>query len=325
MNDGYREPVALVTGSMGCVGAWTLFHLRQRGATTVSFDLSDNRSRLDLLLTRAEQAAITFVQGDLTDYHQVNAAFQAHNITHVIHLAALQVPFCRANPVLGAQVNVVGTVNIFEAARHNGVRHVAHASSVAIYGPAERYPPGLIAPDAAPAPTTLYGVYKVADEGIARVYWQDYGISSVGLRPYTIYGPGRDQGLTSEPTKAMLAVAAGRSYHISFGGAMQFQYASDVAQQFIDAALTPADGALMFNLGGPPTTVEAVADIIRRLRPGVEITVGDQRLPFPTGFDDTPLRAHAATVYETPLAEGIEQTLSHFERALQDGRLAAPA
>lgn len=322
MSDDRRQPVILVTGAMGCVGAWALYHLVQRGLTAVSFDLSDNRSRLDLLLSRDEQQAITFVQGDLTDYAQVNAAFQTYHITHVIHLAALQVPFCRANPVLGAQVNVVGTVNIFEAARQNGVRHIAHASSVAIYGPAERYPTGLIAPDAPPDPTTLYGVYKVADEGIARVYWQDYGVSSIGLRPYTIYGLGRDQGLTSEPTKAMLAAAARRSYHISFGGVMQFQYASDVAQQFIDAALMPADGAPVFNLGGPPTPVETVADIIRRLRPGVEITVGDQQLPFPTGFDDTPLRQQFATVYETPLEVGIEQTLNRFERALREGLLA---
>ena len=59
-------------------------------------------------------------------------------------------------------------------------------------------------------PRTLYGVYKQANESTAKVYYQDHDLSSIGLRPYVIYGPGRDQGMTSTPTKALLAVARGR-------------------------------------------------------------------------------------------------------------------
>ncbi|MFO7631167.1 MAG: GDP-mannose 4,6-dehydratase, partial [Caldilinea sp.] len=103
----------LVTGGMGCLGAWTLFHLQREGKRVVCFDLSDDRHRLDLLLSRAEQEAIIFVRGDLTNAQQVRDVFDQHAISHVVHLAALQVPFCRANPPLGAQVNVTGTVNIF--------------------------------------------------------------------------------------------------------------------------------------------------------------------------------------------------------------------
>src|SRR5690606_31031575 len=113
---------------------------------------------------------------------------------HVIHLAALQVPFCRADPVKGAQVNVVGTANVFEAARQHGVPQVAYASSIAIFGAPEDYPPGLLPNDAPPRPRTLYGVYKQANEGMARIYWQEHGLGSIGLRPYTVFGLGRDQG-----------------------------------------------------------------------------------------------------------------------------------
>lgn len=204
----------LVTGGMGCLGAWALYHLHRQGKRAVCFDLSDDRHRLDLLLTPAEQAAITFVRGDLTDTQQVREVFAQHAITHVIHLAALQVPFCRANPPLGAQINVTGTVNIFEAARNTGVRHLAIASSVAVYGPPELYGAGLLSADAPVAPRTLYGVYKVANEMTAQVYWHEYAISSTVLRPYTVYGLGRDQGLTSEPTKAMAAAANGQDFHI---------------------------------------------------------------------------------------------------------------
>ena len=304
----------LVTGGMGCIGAWTLYHLVRQGKRAVCFDLNDDRHRLDLLLTRAEQEQITFVRGDLTDTALVRSLFEAHGITHVVHLGALQVPFCRANPPAGAQVNVTGTVNIFEAARHTGVSHVAYASSVAVYGPPELYPPGALPADAPVAPRTLYGVYKVANEQMAQVYWHDYGIGSTALRPYTVYGLGRDQGLTSEPTKAMLAAARGEDFHIGFGGRMNFHYASDVAQQFVAAAESNADGAHAFNLGGPIVAVAEVAAIIMAHRPGVTVTCTDDVLPFPSGCDDAELRRHAPVVYATPLEEGIRATIEAFTR-----------
>ncbi len=303
----------LVTGALGCIGAWTLHHLVKQGKRAVSFDLSDNRQRLDLLMSREEQQAITFVQGDLTDLEQVLAVIEQQQITHIIHLAALQVPFCRANPVLGAQVNVTGTVNIFEAARHHGINHLTYASSMAVYGPASDYPPGLLAADAPMLPRTLYGVYKVADEGIARIYWQDYQVSSTTLRPYTIYGVARDQGVTSDPTKAMLAAVRGEAYQIGFGGRMQFHFASDTAQQFIEMAEKPLAGAFGFNPGTEPKAVQEVVDMIKAIKPGAAITCAETILPFAEGCDGSALRSAFERVYETPLAEGIQQTMAQFE------------
>ncbi|MEQ8677322.1 MAG: NAD(P)-dependent oxidoreductase [Aggregatilineales bacterium] len=308
------EKTYLITGSMGCIGAWTLYHLVKNGERAVSFDLSEDRSRLDLLLTPEEQTAITFIKGDLTNYDQVAGTITDENITHIVHLAALQVPFCRANPVMGAKVNVTGTVNIFEAAKQAGLKHLAYASSIAVYGAASAYPPGPIAHDAPHLPGTLYGVYKVANEGTAKVYWQDHQLSSMALRPYTVYGIGRDQGLTSDPTKSMLAAAKGEPSQINFGGLMQFQLASDVALQFIDAATIPMDGAHVFNLGTPPVTIDEVIALIKAVKPDAEITRTETILPFPEVFDDSALRAAVPTVYETPLAEGIAQTIAHFER-----------
>ncbi|HVU11031.1 MAG TPA: SDR family oxidoreductase [Phototrophicaceae bacterium] len=304
----------LVTGAMGCIGAWTLDHLVQQGKHAVSFDLSDNRQRLDLLMSKAEQNAITFVQGDLTSFDQVNAVMRDQQITHIVHLAALQVPFCRANPVVGAQVNVTGTVNIFEAARQNGIQHLTFASSMAVYGPASDYPPGLLAADAPMLPRTLYGVYKVADEGIAKIYWQDYQLSSTWLRPYTVYGLGRDQGTTSEPTKAMQAAAKGQNYAINFGGAQQFHYASDIARQFIAAAEQPLKGAFGFNPGGPVTKLTEIAQIIMRIKPDVQITVADSVLPFAEGCDGSAIRQAFAQVYDTPLEDGVRETIARFEK-----------
>jgi len=304
----------LVTGAMGCIGAWTLYHLRQQQKDVVSFDLSDDRHRLDLLMSKDEQEAITFVQGDLTDTDQVRSLFDKYGITHVIHLAALQVPMCKANPILGAKVNVTGTANIFEAARESGLQHIAYASSIAVYGSPDLYNESILPHDALRLPKTLYGVYKVANEDMAKVYWQDHQLSSTGLRPYTVFGLGRDQGLTSEPTKAMQATANGEDYDITFGGRMQFQLASDVALQFIDAADISLNGAYCYNLGTELRSVQDVADMIMEIVPDVKITVGSNILPFPEGFDDSELRKSFSQIYETPLADAIRQTIEGFQR-----------
>ena len=304
----------LVTGGMGCIGAWSLYHLQRAGLKAVNFDQSSDRHRVDWLLSAEEQADITFVQGDLRDTDAVKGVFAEHGITHVIHLAALQVPFCRANPVLGAQVNVVGTVNIFEAARETGVNHIAFASSIGVYGPPSEFPPGLVSNDAPQHPRTLYGAYKACTEQTAKVYYYDYGISSTTLRPYTVYGVGRNQGMTSEPTHALVAAVKGQPYHVPFSGTMQFQLASDVARQFILAAQRPLDGALGFNLGGVPATVEQFVDIAGDILPDARIEVADNPLPFPEGFDDSALRDALGTVYDTPLPDGIAETIAQMQR-----------
>ena len=304
----------LVTGGMGCIGAWALHYLVGNGKKAVNFDQSSDRHRLDWLMSPEEQAQITFVQGDLRDTAAVKAVFAEHGITHVIHLAALQVPMCRANPVLGAEVNVAGTVNVFEAARENDIGHIAYASSIGVYGPPEDYPPGLISNDAPQAPRTLYGVYKVCNEKTAQVYFSDDGISSTCFRPYTVYGVGRDQGMTSEPTHALVAAVKGQPYMIAFSGLMQFHFAPDVARQFILAAEQPLDGAYGFNMGQPSTSVSDFVDIAKDILPDAHIEVADNPLPFPAGFDDSALKAHFDTVYETPLSEGIARTIEHIRR-----------
>jgi nucleoside-diphosphate-sugar epimerase len=309
-----NSEVLLVTGAMGCIGSWVLAHLVGQGRRAVAFDLSDDRHRLDMLLSPEAQEKITFIQGDLTDFAQVKSAITGHGVTHIVHLAALQVPFCRADPVMGAQVNVTGTVNVFQAALEADIGHLAYASSIAIYGPAADYPPGLIQHDALPAPRTLYGVYKVANEGTARVFWQDNGLSSLALRPAIVYGVGRDQGLTSDPTKAMLAAVEGRRYSIGFGGTAQYQLASDVALQFIDAALDAREGAEAVNLGMPPCSMEVVVQSIQEFEPNAQVTIEPNLLPFPEGYDDTALKNRMERVYETPLSEGIQQTMERFRR-----------
>ena len=137
-----------VTGALGCVGAWVVRNLVQDRVSVTTYDLGSSQHRLELIMSAEEIAQVNFINGDVTDSDAVANAMQAAGTTHVIHLAALQVPFCKANPVLGARVNVVGTVNIFEAAKKIGLQHVVYASSVAVYGTPDEYTDRLLKHDA---------------------------------------------------------------------------------------------------------------------------------------------------------------------------------
>ena len=313
----------LVTGALGCIGAWTLYHLTQAGKSAVVLDVSTTPTRPRLLMDDEQVAQVQFIQGDITDLGQVERVVADQGITHIIHLAALQVPFCRADPPLGARVNVVGTVNIFEAARRSqgGVRGIVYASSVAVFGAPDDYPEGPVADNAALLPTTLYGVYKQANEGTARVYWQDWQVPSIGLRPATVYGVARDQGMTSSPTKAMLAAALGKPYRVPFGGYVGMQWASDVAQAFIQSVEAEWPNAGVFNLGGAPVSVAEILRLIETVAPDSagQLTAADNQLPFPYDFEDAGLQAAIGPVPRTPLAEGVAATVTRFRELAQAG------
>jgi UDP-glucuronate 4-epimerase len=313
----------LVTGALGCIGAWTVRLLVKEGISTAVFDMGDDLHRLRLILDEDELARVRFISGDVADFEDVERALKDSQATHLIHLAAIQVPFCKADPVRGARVNVVGTVSVFEAAKRLGLQRVVYASSIAVYGLSEEYPEGLVNHEAALKPRNHYGVYKQANEGTARIYWLDDGVTSLGLRPYTVYGPGRDQGLTSGPSKAMLAAAAQRTYKIPFGGQGAYQYAEDVARTFIQAARVPFEGAQVFNLRGSVVSVDDIIRAIETAEPSSRgrITSDEQALPLPTDVDDQPLRAVLGEIPETSLEQGVAQTLETFRGALRANRI----
>ncbi len=269
--------------------------------------------------------AVTVLQGDITQFKDVEKAIVDHGITHVLHLAGIQVPFCAADPVRGAMINVVGTLNVFEVARKHPkqLRHVVYASSAAVFGPEEAYGSETV-PEGAPLlPGTHYGVFKQCNEGNARVYFQNDGISSAGIRPGTVYGVGRDRGMTSGPTKAIKATIVGRPYTIQFNGGMDMQYARDVARLFIRAAEAALPGARFYTPRGNVTQVQdylaALAGILPESRK--LITARGNSLPVAYDFDDAVLRQDFGDVNGTPLEDGIRETAAIFARMQRAGTL----
>ena len=315
----------LVTGALGCIGAWTVRALVREGVPVVAFDLGRDRRRLAQIMTQAELDAVTFVVGDITFLPGIRETLDKESITNVIHLAALQVPFCRADPPLGALVNVVGTVNMFEAVKESPAvsAPLVYTSSIGAFSAEDANPETHQLEETAEGhPTTHYGVYKAANEGTARVYALDNGVSSVGLRPMTVYGAGRDQGMTSTPTTAIAAAVLGVPYTISFGGRTLYQYAEDVARTLLAASRSGLDGARVFNLGGSSVDMPAWVAAIEAAVPEAAglITSSSNELPFPSEIEHEGLAA-LGPLPATPYEEGIQATVDIFRRLAAEGRL----
>lgn len=317
----------LITGAMGCIGSWAVKRLVDEGVPVTTFDLPGDPYRMRIIMSDAEIAKVNFQHGDVTDEQRVAQVMQENEITHVLHLAALQVPFVRANPVLGAKVNVVGTAILFETVRklRDQVAGLAYASSIAVYGSPSSYPPGPLADDAPLMPVTLYGVTKQANEGWASIYWQDYQLPSVGLRPAFVYGPGRDQGVSSTPTKAMAAAAVGRPYHISFGGFDTYQHADDVAAAFIKAARTMPQGAPTYTLGGTEGSTQEIISAISKVVPASAgtITTATDPLFTPDAYEGKAVETLLGPLNWRPLERGVRDTIGVLQAAFKDGRLDA--
>jgi len=321
----HSSPRFLVTGAKGFIGAWIVKELVDRGDQPYIFDIDTESARLAALLTPEQMPSIQLLEGDITQFKDVESAILDHGITHVLHLAGIQVPFCAADPLRGAMINVVGTLNVFEVARRRRdlVQHIVYASSAAVFGPEEAYGTGTVQEGAPLLPGTHYGVFKQCNEGNARVYFQNDGISSAGIRPGTVYGVGRDRGMTSGPTKTIKATVIGQPYTIHFIGGMDMQYVRDTARLFIRCAEAGLPGARLYTPRGNVTQVHEFLTVLGQILPLSKtlIKADGKSLPVAYDFDDSTLRHDFGEINDTPLEEGIRETVEIFTRLMRAGTL----
>lgn len=291
----------LVTGAGGCLGAWTLAILHDSGVPVVASDLREDRYRPGLVMGPDAASSLTWEANDVTNAKALRALVDKHGIRAIIHYAGLQVPFCAANPAMGARVNVEGTINILQVARETDIKRTAFASSVAAHGmpPGGKYLP------------TLYGAYKVANEQTAFVYWQDWQVPSVCIRPNVVYGVARDQGVSAKFTLALQAAVQGVPYEIPYSGRLSWLHAGEAAAAFIAAVSKDGNGAYVFDLNGGCDTVENALRLFTEYMPDAEITVTGKPFPFPPDMDDGPIRAHL-DYPSIPIGEGIRSTYDAF-------------
>jgi nucleoside-diphosphate-sugar epimerase len=315
----------LLTGGYGCIGTWIVRNLLERGDEVFIYDLKEDPHRLDLILTPEQVKQVRFIAGDVTDLPNLRRAISQEGVSHIVHLAGLQVPVCRADPLLGAKVNVLGTLAVFEAVRQaqGQVQRLVYASSAAVFGPPEAYPAGPVPDDVLLTPSTHYGVFKCCNEGNARIYFQDFGLSSIGLRPWTVYGVGRDFGMTSEPTRAIKCLALGRRCHITYGGWQDLQLVDDVARIFVRCLEAPYTGAKSYNVRGDLVDLPGLRAALAEVDPAARelITHGDRQIAIAYDMDDTALQRDLGPMPRTPLVEGLRRTYDLFKKLHAEGRL----
>jgi len=294
----------LVTGANGFLGSWILARLADDGRNVVASDLVCDSSRLLQIRDAAAVGDIDWRPCDVADADAVARLVDAVAPEVIIHLAALQIPGCRANPALGARVNIEGHINIFEAVRRAGTGKIIYTSSIAAKprGPAN-------------APANLYGVFKKTDEEIARIYWQDHQVPSLGLRPHIVYGVGRDDGETSAITEAVRAAAHGNAYEMPFATRSCFQYAGEVAEVFSRAISADWQGAVVSDITTEIESTDDVLEAIRRAEPEADVKPSSNERASPmTGLDNGPLVEIIGPWPRTSLSEGIGETLGMFRK-----------
>jgi len=319
----------LVTGGQGFLGSYIARKLLQRKAESVAlFDLKADNSILNQVLESNEIPQLKRINGDISNTDSVRNAVEQTNPTHIIHLAALQVPACRSNPILGAQVNVVGSMNLFEQIRlrkeSQKFTSLVYASSAAVAGFFTDYKT-TIQDDTPHIPRTHYGVFKLANEGNARVYWFDHGISSIGLRPHTVYGVGREIGITSGPSKAIKATILKRKFVIPFIGSTSFNYVEDIADVFIECALANVNGAFALNIQGSVMSIEKFVQTLYSVLPESKelISIQSDARPLPLAYDFSQKGLDQILPKQryTSIEEGIKKTADRFRELHRQGVL----
>ena len=290
----------LVTGGGGFLAAWIIRRLLARGRAVRVFDQAENRRLLHLIVGPAADQ-VEWLRGDIARAEDVRAA--AAGTSAIIHMAGVLTPFCAENPVRGAEINLIGTLQVFEAARALGHRKVIYTSSAGVYGPDDGH---------SPLPHTHYGAFKLACEGAARAYYADHGISSIGFRPFVVYGPGRESGGSAGPSLAARAAAWGEAYTIPFSGASGLVYVDDVAAAYEAAVLREIDGAHVVNMSGIPTSNERVIEIIRGMVPDARLSIAGPPLTILPDLDIGNIATVLPGVLQTSVEDGLAATVAFY-------------
>ena len=290
----------LVTGACGMIGGQVVELLLARGERVVGYDMrppTDDRI-----------GGIPFVRGDLNDPPRLYGALRKYQVRQIVHTGAISAPFIEAdNPFLVCQTNVLGTVQVFEAARVFGVKRVVNFGSVSGYGTVLG---GSITEETPFAPTSVYGVTKAFSDMLGTVYSKDHGLDVISLRPSLVYGPRRPSW---EPVREMIRGGlAGRPVELDAAPNQTHApvYARDVARAVV-AALDARDPTQRsFNIGGGERmTLAEAAALVRTIVPGPPISFQlpaiDASTPGPARLDYSAATRLLGYAPEWPLERAI--------------------
>lgn len=289
----------LMVGGGGFVGAWCVQRFASENFSIRIFEVGPPNAFFSGLNSGID---LEWVTGDVADTQAVAAA--AEGCDAILHMAGVLTPFCSRDPIRGAMINVIGTLNAFEAARAHSINRVVYMSSGGVYSPGDDHE--------LPYPITHYGTYKLANEGSARAYWYDHGITSLGLRPFVVYGPGRETGLTAGPTLACKAAASGQSYDIPYSGRCGMLHVDDVVEACFRGLTAGFDGAHAVNQTGVEVEVAEIVSLINELSGSDRITFSGPEMPSASTAKGFTGEDCIGRLPVTSMKDGLERTLDFY-------------
>ncbi|MEM7379722.1 MAG: SDR family oxidoreductase [Bacteroidota bacterium] len=320
----------LITGGTGCIGAVTIYKLLQSDEVKriVVASRSSNKDPLKLWMGENLDPRIEFVQLDVSDYDAIERVVLEVNPSHIIHLGAFQSPDCSARHIQGMEINTGGTMVLFDTAEKlKGLKKFVFASSAAVYGKRSMYPEKSVHENMRLAPPNHYGIWKLAGEHLARLFYENTGIPTVCLRLNTTYGKGRDKGKTSAPTNALKAIAVGHvsgeliPFEMPYQGRENYHFVEDVGAHFASCTLQPYEGYGCFNIKGETITVASFLDIVRNeaeklgMGNAVDISIATDAEPnlFVSDLDHQKIHSSFQDLPLTSINEGVRNSLIAFK------------
>jgi nucleoside-diphosphate-sugar epimerase len=277
----------LVTGGGGFIGWRVVRNLVRRGIATVAADVAIDpqvRERLEC----EGGSLVSFVPCDVSEFADVARCCRLHpDITHAIHLAYLMSAEVEANPHLGARVNVLGMVNLFEAALQQRLQRLVFTSSETVYGASQRvYGDRPVNESDFCAPCGhffTYGVMKILNEFMARKYVEKHGIGIACARPPVVFGHGRKRGAVLWAEQFFSLPAIGKPVRLPFPAETRdcWVYVDDCAEQLVRLALKPQLSHFAYNSSGHAIRARDLADVVRRWLPAAEIAFDESGPPTP--------------------------------------------
>jgi UDP-glucuronate 4-epimerase len=296
----------LLTGAMGMVGRALAARLVDQNVQVIAHDR---------VMAQDAAGALITVRGDLRDTHALYRLLRTHDVDTVIHAGGISGPMLlREDPFQVAEVNVIASIALIEAARACGIRRFVYLSSAAAYGDTAGGP---VSEDTALRPKDIYGASKGAVELILAGYRNQCGFDGVSLRLSNVYGPGRQ---TTCAVKQMLEEAlAGRATHFDWGAGeyRPYCYIEDAVDAIIAAAQASVIQRSVYNVAGAEyVAMERVAAAVLKAVPGARIKFEPGLAHFGYRRDALDLAAAAQDLGFEP-AIGIDDGVARYRNWLQ--------
>ncbi|MGC9179180.1 MAG: NAD-dependent epimerase/dehydratase family protein [Vulcanisaeta sp.] len=289
----------LVTGASGQIGRFLVSELLDSGHDVVAFDVRFDQELLDKAKINDK---LKLIYGDLADIEELLNTIKKYNVERIIHLAALVLLESRARPLKAAKVNIMGALNVFEAARLMDLKRVVYASSEAVLGSPTNYNLKLINEDVHPlTPPDPYPISKFVNEAFGTFYREAYGIDIIGSRLTSVWGPGRYTGYTGQFNNFLRELIINGTAKVPedfayINAKLRWLYVKDGARAFAHIALVEKSKIRrsVYNVGSKKAwNIIDMINIIKELLPNAKIdfmplnkpTDTSSRIPGPAGLE----------------------------------------